>query len=44
MYLYATSVRPGQANPTRVMEWAVGMTQKINQVTNRTSSLSAGPW
>ena len=39
MYLYATSVRPGRANPTRVMEWAVGMTQKINQISEVPTAL-----
>jgi hypothetical protein len=39
MYLYATSVRPGQANPAKVMEWAVGLTQKINQISEVPSAL-----
>ena len=39
MYLYATSVRPGQANPTKVMEWAVGLTQKINQISEVPTAL-----
>ena len=39
MYLYATSVRGGLVNPNKVMEWALAMTEKINQVSEVTSSL-----
>jgi hypothetical protein len=39
MYLYATSVRPGQAPPTKVTEWAVSLTQKINQVSEVPTAL-----
>jgi hypothetical protein len=39
MYLYSTSVRSGAANPAKVMEWAVSLTQKINQISAVPSSL-----
>ena len=39
MYLYSTSVRPGVANPPKVMEWALKMTEKINQIGEVPSSL-----
>jgi hypothetical protein len=39
MYLYSTSVRPGMANPVKVMDWAVRMTQKINQISEVPSAL-----
>lgn len=39
MYLYATSVRPGPANPVKVTEWAVGLTQKINQISEVSTAL-----
>jgi len=39
MYLYSTSVRPGVANPSKVMEWALKMTEKINQIGEVPSSL-----
>ena len=39
MYLYSTSVRPGVANPATVMEWAVRMTEKINQISSAPTSL-----
>ncbi len=39
MYLYSTAVRPGPANPVKVMEWAVTMTQKLNQISSVPSSL-----
>jgi hypothetical protein len=32
MYLYSTSVRSGVANPAHVLEWAIRMTEKINQI------------
>jgi hypothetical protein len=39
MYLYATSVRSGVANPVKVMEWALSMTGKINQISAVPTSL-----
>lgn len=39
MYLYVTTVRPGQASPSKVMEWALAMTQKINQISEVPTSL-----
>ena len=39
MYLYSTSVRSGVANPVKVMEWALSMTAKINQVSEVATSL-----
>lgn len=39
MYLYSTSVRPGMANPVKVMEWALSMTEKINQISAVPSAL-----
>jgi len=39
MYLYSTSVRSGVANPAHVMEWAMRMTEKINQIGEVPSSL-----
>jgi len=32
MYLYSLSARPGPANPVKVMDWAVRMTEKVNQI------------
>ena len=39
MYLYATTVRPGQASPTKVTDWALHMTDKINQISEVRTSL-----
>jgi hypothetical protein len=39
MYLYSTSVRSGVASPVKVMEWALSMTEKINQVSSVPTSL-----
>jgi hypothetical protein len=39
MYLYSTSVRPGAGNPLKVMDWAVRMTQKVNQIGEVPSTL-----
>ena len=39
MYLYSTSARSGAANPAKVMEWAVSMTEKINQISSVPTSL-----
>jgi hypothetical protein len=39
MYLYSTSVRSGVANPAHVMEWAIRMTEKINQIGEVPSAL-----
>jgi hypothetical protein len=39
MYLYTTSVRSAIANPAKVTEWAIHMTEKINQVGEVPSSL-----
>ena len=39
MYLYSTSVRSGVANPVKVMEWALSMTEKINQISEVATSL-----
>ena len=39
MYLYSTSVRPGMANPAKVMDWALRMTEKINQIGEVPSTL-----
>lgn len=39
MYLYATTVRGGQANPAKVIDWAVAMTQKINQISEVPTNL-----
>jgi hypothetical protein len=39
MYLYSTSVRPGLANPVKVMDWALRITQKINQISEVPSAL-----
>jgi hypothetical protein len=41
MYLYSTSVRSGVTSPAKVMEWAVNMTQKINQISAVPCSLWA---
>jgi hypothetical protein len=32
MYLYSLTARPGPANPVKVMDWAVRMTEKVNQI------------
>lgn len=32
MYLYVTNVRPAVASPAKVMDWAIRMTEKINQI------------
>jgi hypothetical protein len=32
MYLYSLSARPGMANPVKVMDWAIRMTEKVNQI------------
>jgi len=47
MYLYATTVRPGQASPMKVVDWALRMTEKINQISEVparlwTSAMSPG--
>jgi hypothetical protein len=39
MYLYSTSFLPGAANPAKVMEWALSMNQKINEVSEVPSTL-----
>jgi hypothetical protein len=39
MYLYSTSVRSGMANPVKVMDWALRLTQKINQISEVPSAL-----
>jgi hypothetical protein len=39
MYLYATTVRPGAVNPNKVIDWAVRLTQKINQISEVPSTL-----
>jgi hypothetical protein len=39
MYLYSTSVRSGVVNPVKVMDWALRMTQKINQISEVPSTL-----
>jgi len=39
MYLYSTSVRSGLVDPAKVMQWAVSLTQKINQISEVPSSL-----
>jgi len=39
MYLYSTSVRPGLANPVKVMDWALRITQKINEISEVPSAL-----
>jgi hypothetical protein len=39
MYLYSTSARSGVANPVKVMEWALNMTEKINQISEVRTSL-----
>jgi hypothetical protein len=39
MYLYSTSVRSGEASPAKVMEWALSITQKINQISAVPASL-----
>ena len=41
MYLYATSLRGGLVNPVKVIEWAVEMTQKINQISEVPTTLWA---
>jgi len=41
MYLYATALRPRAANPAKVMDWAIRMTEKINQIGEIPSSLWA---
>jgi hypothetical protein len=38
-YLYSTAVRPGVANPIKVMEWAMSLTQKINEISEVPTSL-----
>ena len=32
MYLYSMSARPGPVNPVKVMDWALRMTEKVNQI------------
>jgi hypothetical protein len=32
MYLYSLSARPGATNPVKVMDWAMRMTEKVNQI------------
>jgi hypothetical protein len=39
MYLYSTSARSGVASPVKVMEWALNMTEKINQISEVPTSL-----
>jgi hypothetical protein len=39
MYLYSTAVRSGMANPVKVMDWALRMTQKINQISEVPTAL-----
>jgi hypothetical protein len=39
MYLYSTSARSGVASPVKVMEWALNMTEKINQISEVRTSL-----
>jgi len=39
MYLYSTSVRSGVVNPVKVMDWALRMTQKINEISEVPSAL-----
>jgi hypothetical protein len=39
MYLYSTALRPGTANPIKVMDWAMRMTEKINQIGEVPSTL-----
>jgi hypothetical protein len=39
MYLYSTAVRSGIANPVKVMDWALRMTQKINQISEVPTAL-----
>jgi len=39
MYLYSTSVRPGAASPVKVMDWAIKMTEKVNQIGEVPTSL-----
>ncbi|MCU1465407.1 MAG: hypothetical protein JWM72_1335 [Actinomycetia bacterium] len=39
MYLYSTSARSGVADPVKVMEWALSMTEKINQISEVRTSL-----
>jgi hypothetical protein len=39
MYLYSTSVRSGVASPAKVMDWALRLTEKINQIGEVPSSL-----
>jgi len=39
MYLYATALRPRAANPAKVVDWAMRMTEKINQIGEIPSTL-----
>jgi hypothetical protein len=39
MYLYSTSIRAGMANPVKAMDWALRLTEKINQISEVPSSL-----
>jgi hypothetical protein len=39
MYLYSTAVRSGMVNPVKVMDWALRMTQKINQISEVPTAL-----
>jgi len=39
MYLYSTALRPRAANPAKVMDWAIRMTEKVNQIGEIPSSL-----
>ena len=39
MYLYSTSVRCGLVDPAKVAQWAVSLTQKINQVSDVPTAL-----
>jgi hypothetical protein len=32
MYLYSISVRTGEGNPTKAMDWALRLTEKVNQI------------
>jgi hypothetical protein len=39
MYLYTRSVRPGPGNPGKQLDWALRMTEKVNQISETPVSL-----
>ena len=39
MYLFSRSVRPGPGNPEKQLDWAVRITEKVNQISETPVSL-----